>query len=67
MAPRGGRMKMYPESVVRRAMKVLEVILKAINQEIKWIQAADILGVTPRTIRRMRAAYRASGGGGLHD
>jgi hypothetical protein len=41
--------------------------LKAINQEIKWIQAADILGVTPRTIRRMRAAYRAPGGGGLHD
>ena len=60
-------MKMCPESVVRRAMKVLEVTLKAINKEIKWIQAADFLGVAPRTIRRMRAAYRAQGVGGLHD
>ena len=36
-------MKMIPESAVRRAMKVLEVILKAMAREIKWIQAADIL------------------------
>jgi transposase len=60
-------MKLYPESVVRRAMKVMEVILKAIGKEIKWIQAADILGVTPRTIRRMRAAYQEQGVGGLID
>jgi len=37
-------MKLYPESAMRRAMKVLEVVLKAIAKEIKWIQAADILG-----------------------
>ena len=60
-------MKMYPESAVRRAMKVLEVILKAIAREIKWIQAADILGVTARTIRRMKASYQEQGIGGLHD
>ena len=60
-------MKLYPESAIRRAMKVLEVILKAIGKEIKWIQAADILGVTPRTIRRMRAAYQEQGIGGLQD
>ena len=41
-------MKMIPDSAARRAMKVVEVILKAIGGEIKWIQAADILGVTPR-------------------
>ncbi len=60
-------MKMIPESAARRAMKVLEVILKAMAREIKWIQAADILGVTPRTIRRMRAAYQEQGIGGLND
>ena len=38
---------MYPESVVRRAMKVLEVTLKAINKEIKWIQAADFYTKLP--------------------
>jgi transposase len=60
-------MKNYPESAARRAMKVTEVILKALAREIKWIQAADILGVTPRTIRRMRAAYQEQGVGGLLD
>jgi hypothetical protein len=60
-------MKLYPESAVRRAMKVVEVILKAMAREIKWIQAADILGVTPRHIRRLRLAYQAQGIGGLYD
>jgi transposase len=60
-------MKQYPESAVRRAMKVVEVILKAIGGDIKWIQAADILGVTPRHIRRIRAAYQERGIGGLYD
>jgi transposase len=60
-------MKMYPESAMRRAMKVLEVILKAMAREIKWIQAADILGVSPRTIRRMRATYQERGLEGLQD
>jgi transposase len=60
-------MKLYPESALRRAMKVLEVILKAMAREIKWIQAADILGVTPRHIRRLRMAYQEQGIGGLCD
>jgi len=60
-------MKLYPGSAMRRAMKVVEVILKAIGKEIKWIQAADILGVTPRHIRRLRAAYLEQGIGRLYD
>jgi predicted DNA-binding transcriptional regulator YafY len=60
-------MKLYPESAMRRAMKVMEVILQAIGKEIKWVQAADILGVTPRQIRRMRMAYQEQGIGGLID
>ncbi|MFZ5448515.1 MAG: helix-turn-helix domain-containing protein [Thermodesulfobacteriota bacterium] len=45
----------------------MEVILEALGKEIKWIQAADILGVTPRHIRRLRAAYQEQGIGGLYD
>ena len=48
-------------------MKVREVILKAMAREIKWIQAADILGVTLRTIRRLRVAYQEQGIDGLSD
>ncbi|MBW1704687.1 MAG: ISNCY family transposase [Deltaproteobacteria bacterium] len=60
-------MKRYPESVTRRAMKRLEVVLKAIAGQIKWIQAADILGVSPRTIRRIRASCMRYGVTGLLD
>jgi len=42
-------------------MKVLEVIMKALAREIKWLQAADIWGVTQRTIRRRRAAFGPAG------
>jgi transposase len=60
-------MKLYPESAVRRAMKRMEVILKAVAGEIKWIQAADILGVSARTITRIHWAYRHQGLDGLVD
>jgi hypothetical protein len=33
-------------------MKIMEVMLLAMAGEIEWIQAADILGVTPLTIKR---------------
>ena len=59
--------KQYPESAWRRAMKELEVILKAIGGEIKWIQAADILDVSPRTMRRKYHEYREHGVDGLVD
>ena len=36
-------------------------------REIKGVQAADILGVTPRRMRRMRAACQAQVSGGLSD
>jgi len=48
-------------------MKVQEVILKAIAGEIKWLQAADIIGVSPRTIRRKRQSYQQYGIDGLLD
>jgi transposase len=57
----------YPESTERRAMQVKEVLLKAMAKQIKWIHAADILGVSPRTIRRLHANYEEHGVSGLID
>ena len=57
----------YPESSWRRAMRVEEVILKAVAGEIKWVQAADILGVSSRTIRRKYRTYKECGIDGLLD
>ena len=43
----GGSME-CPGSAWERAMRLQEVILKAISGELHWFQAADILGVSPR-------------------
>ncbi len=57
----------YPKSAWRKAMRAQEVILKAVAGQIKWIQAADILGVSPRTMRRKYKAYQEYGIDGLLD
>src|SRR6185436_5394551 len=44
----------YPASAVERAMKAQDVILRAIGGQLTWIQAAEILGCSPRSIRRYR-------------
>ncbi|MGH7369451.1 MAG: hypothetical protein ACREIN_01015 [Candidatus Methylomirabilaceae bacterium] len=44
----------YPASAVERAMKVQEVILRAIDGRLKWYQAAEILGLSDRQMRRWR-------------
>ena len=60
-------MGLYPPRAVERAMKVQEVILRAISGEINWIQAAEIIGVSPRTMRRWRQRYQEYGYDGLFD
>jgi hypothetical protein len=50
-----------------RVMTKQQVMLKAINGEITWIQAADILGVSARHMRRMRNAVKHEGFGELVD
>ena len=57
----------YPDRSVERAMKVQEVILRAMSGKILWIQAAEILGVSARTIRRMRGRMARTGYDGLLD
>jgi|SRR3989338_8414714 len=50
-----------------RYMTRKEVILKAINKKISWIQASDILGVSPRHMRRLKERWEQGGYGGLRD
>lgn len=44
---------------VERMMKLQEVICRALAGTLTWLQAADILGMHPRTVRRWRARYQA--------
>jgi transposase len=57
----------YPDTAWERAMTVQEVILKALSGEIHWFRAADILGWSPRTLRRWRERYETYGYVGLVD
>jgi transposase len=57
----------YPSSAVERAMKVQEVILRAISKQITWWQAAEILGISDRHMRRYRLRYEQDGVDGLLD
>ena len=44
-----------------------EIIIKAIEGRITWIQAATIIGVTDRHMRRLKRSYERSGFDGLRD
>jgi len=57
----------YPASAVERAMKVQEVILRAIDGRLKWYQAAEILGISDRQMRRWKRRYERCGYDGLFD
>jgi len=57
----------YGAAAVERAMKVQEVIMRAMAKQITWWQAAEILGVSTRTIRRMKRNWKRKGFDGLYD
>ena len=48
-------------------MKLQDVILKAMAKRISWMAAAEIAGVTDRTMRRMKQRYEEFGYDGLFD
>ena len=48
-------------------MKLQDVILKAMARKISWLAAAEIAGVSDRTMRRMREGYQQFGYTGLMD
>src|ERR1700751_258616 len=56
-----------PRAVVERAMKVQEVILRAIAKRITWWQAAEIIGISDRQMRRWRRRWEKFGYDGLLD
>jgi transposase len=57
----------YAVIAVERAMKIQEVILQAMSGALTWLQAADILGMHPRSLRRWRARQQRVGYDGLLD
>jgi hypothetical protein len=57
----------YPDAAWERAMTVQEVLMKALSGELHWFRAADILGWSPRTLRRWRVRYLVQGFSGLLD
>ena len=58
---------LYAVAAVERAMKIQQVIVRALSGAITWVQAADILGLDPRSMRRWRARYEAGGPVALYD
>jgi len=58
---------LFPPSAMERAMQIKEVLLRAMNKEYSWLRAAEILGITPRGLRRLRARMEQFGYQGLVD
>jgi Homeodomain-like domain len=57
----------YPKAAVERAMKIQEVILRAMAKQITWWQAAEILGFSDRHLRRIRERYQQFGYESMFD
>ena len=61
LEPGGGKkldgwtnLERYPAAEMERMMKLQDVLLKAMAKKITWWEAAEIIGVTDRTMRRWR-------------
>src|SRR5258708_31119004 len=57
----------YTKAAMERAMKVQEVILRAMAKKITWWQAAEIIGISDRHMRRWRERFEEFGYDGLFD
>ena len=51
----------YSQAAMKRAMKVWKVILRAMAKKITWWQAAEIIGISDRSMRRWRERYEERG------
>jgi transposase len=54
-------------TVQERTMRVREVLMRAVQREISWIQAADILGISARNMRRWKVKFETAGLEGVVD
>lgn len=59
--------RIYPPKAVERAMKVQEIMLRAISGQMLWFQAAEVLGISTRQMRRLKRRYEIYGYDGLFD
>src|SRR5258708_37467125 len=57
----------YSKDAMERAMKVQEVILRAMAKRITWWQAAEIIGISDRHMCRWRERYEEFRYDGLFD
>jgi transposase len=57
----------YAPGAMERAMKAQEVIVRALAGTLTWIQAAEILGLSARSVRRWRWRLEQYGYDGLFD
>ena len=60
-------MDSYSQAAMERAMKVQEVLLRAMAKKITWWQAAEIIGLSERSLRRWRERYEEHGYDGWFD
>jgi transposase len=60
-------MESYPRAAVERAMKIQEVIMRAMAKKITWVQAGEIVGLCERQMRRWKQRYEEVGYDGLFD
>ncbi len=60
-------MDFYSQAAMERAMKVQEVILRAMAKKITWWQAAEIIGISDRQMRRWHDRLEEFGYDGLFD
>src|SRR6202789_4620367 len=60
-------MEIYPRTAAERAMKLQEVLLRATAGKIKWWQAAELMGISARQMRRWRKRLVEQGPQGLLD
>ena len=54
-------MKQLSAAAVERAMKLQDVMLKAMAKRITWYQAAEILGISCRQMQRWKTRFEHEG------
>src|SRR5215467_6722720 len=60
-------MKQLSAAAVERAMKLQDVMLRAMAKRITWFQAAEILGISCRQMQRWKTRFEHEGYEGLFD
>jgi transposase len=57
----------YTQAAMERTVKVYEVLMQALTGQQPWIRVAETLGLSARTVRRLRWRYERYGFDGLYD